>query len=69
MNPADARVYWVFAREEPAAPLRHMGIVRAANEKLAFVYARMNYDERRWLDLQVVPREAFYAPRELEVGA
>ena len=67
MSAADDCVYWVFAREAPYAPLRQMGIVRAASEKLAFVYARMNYDERRWLDLHVAPRDAFYAGREVEV--
>jgi 1,2-phenylacetyl-CoA epoxidase PaaB subunit len=60
-------VFWVFGRERSGAVLRQVGVVRAPTPALAFVYARMLYQERKWRDLKVAPREAFYAPAEVMV--
>lgn len=51
--------YEVFtARSGEGHPLRHNGNVRAADPKLAGVYARTMYDEWRWREMFVVPRRA-----------
>jgi 1,2-phenylacetyl-CoA epoxidase PaaB subunit len=55
------QLYWVFARAERGQPLAQIGIVKAATEKLAFVYARQNYTERHWDELYVVPKRAFFS--------
>ena len=54
--------YWVFGRRGPSEPIEHVGMVKAASEEIAYVYARMNYRERPWRDLCVVPRDSFYKP-------
>ena len=51
--------YWVFARREPGAPLAQVGVLRAESVALARLYARLNYTERVWVDLCVVPKAPF----------
>ena len=62
MSGLSGRIFWVFARRAPTDPIEHVGTVKAASEAIAYVYARMNYTERNWRDMCVVPREAFYEP-------
>lgn len=51
-------VYEVFARKSRGEPLRHIGSVNAPDPALARVYAFSTYDEERWFDMWVTPREA-----------
>ena len=52
------REYDVFARKARADPLRHVGRVVAPDDDLAQAYARATYDEERWVEMVIVPREA-----------
>jgi len=63
----DVRAYEVFARKLRQEPLRQIGSVVAPDDDLAAAYARATYDEERWIELAVVPREAIntlWAPGE-----
>jgi len=51
-------VYEVFARKAHDDDLRHVGSVNAADDELARVYAWTVYDEERWIEMCVVPRDA-----------
>lgn len=51
------RVYEVFARKSRGEPLRHIGSVNAPDPALARVYAFSTYDEERWFDMWVAPRD------------
>ena len=51
-------IYEVFARKSRGEPLRHIGNLNAPDAELAKVYAFNTYDEERWFDMYVVPREA-----------
>ena len=62
MTGLSGRIFCVFARRAPTDPFEQVGTVKASSDALAYVYARMNYTERAWRDLCVVPREAFYDP-------
>ena len=62
MTDTPAGVFWVFARRAHTDPFEQVGAVKAASEAIAYVYARMNYRERTWRDMCVVPRDAFYQP-------
>jgi hypothetical protein len=55
------RTFLVFARRSAADPLEQIGVVKAPSDALAYVYALLNYTERQWRDLCVVPRHAVYA--------
>jgi 1,2-phenylacetyl-CoA epoxidase PaaB subunit len=50
-------VYEVFARKSRGDALRHIGAINASDDELAKVYAYQTYDEERWFDMYVVPRE------------
>jgi 1,2-phenylacetyl-CoA epoxidase PaaB subunit len=50
-------VYEVFARKSRGDALRHIGAINATDDELAKVYAYQTYDEERWFDMYVVPRE------------
>lgn len=52
------KVYEVFARKGHDDELRHVGSVNATDDELAKVYAWTVYDEERWVEMCVVPREA-----------
>ncbi len=51
-------VYEVFARKERGEPLRHIGYIDAMDDALARVYAWKTYDEERWFEMCVVPRNS-----------
>lgn len=52
------RIYDVFARKSRGEPLRHIGYLDAPDDELARVYAWKTYDEEKWFEMCVVPREA-----------
>lgn len=51
-------IYEVFARKTRGEALRHIGSVNAPDAALARVYAFSTYDEERWFDMWVTPRDA-----------
>jgi 1,2-phenylacetyl-CoA epoxidase PaaB subunit len=51
-------IYEVFARKSRGEPLKHIGNLNAPDAELAKVYAFNTYDEERWFDMYVVPRDA-----------
>jgi 1,2-phenylacetyl-CoA epoxidase PaaB subunit len=52
------RAYEVFARKTRQEPLRQVGSVVAPDDDLAMAYARATYDEERWIEMMIVPRDA-----------
>lgn len=52
-------VYEVFARKSRGDALKHIGAVNAPADDLAKVYAFQTYDEEKWFDMYVVPRNRF----------
>jgi len=52
-------VYEVFARKSRGDALKHVGALNAPNDDLAKVYAFQTYDEEKWFDMYVVPRDRF----------
>ena len=54
----DDRRYEVFARRSASDGLMHVGTVRAPNEELAVVRARVTYDEHAWSEMRVVAQDA-----------
>ena len=65
------REYEVFARKARQEPLRQVGSVVAPDDDLARAYARATYDEERWIEMAIVPREALiwlWAPGEEETS-
>ena len=62
-------IFEVFARKARGEALRHIGNLNAPDAELARVYAFNTYDEERWFDMWVVPRnelvEVFNADRAL----
>ncbi len=61
------REYEVFARKQRIEPLRLIGSVVAPDDDLAAAYARATYDEERWVEMAIVPRESMttlWAPGE-----
>ncbi|HKJ92790.1 MAG TPA: hypothetical protein VJ957_06460 [Longimicrobiales bacterium] len=63
-------IYEVFARKDRGEPLRHIGNLNAQDDALAAVYAFNTYDEERWFDMWVVPRDRMVAVfnRDAEAG-
>lgn len=53
------KVWIVLARVKYEEPLRQVGTVEADDLDLARVYARSIYDEFAWIEMAVVPRDAF----------
>jgi 1,2-phenylacetyl-CoA epoxidase PaaB subunit len=61
------REYEVFARKLRIEPLRLIGSVIAPDDDAAAAYARATYDEERWIEMTIVPRDAMttlWAPGE-----
>ena len=54
------QVYVVFTRKNREDPLHHIGSVQASDSELAKVYAWKTYDEERWFEMVVAPRDAFH---------
>jgi len=50
-------VWEVFARQDEELPVRHIGRVDATTRDDAVVFARTLYEEWKWTDLFIVPRE------------
>jgi 1,2-phenylacetyl-CoA epoxidase PaaB subunit len=46
----------VFARQDAAIPIRHIGRVDATTHDDAIVFARTLYEEWKWADMFLVPR-------------
>ena len=63
----DGRVYEVFARKKRADRFEHVGAVSAPNRQLARVYAWQTYDETKWFEMTVAPRDAFAAVNRPQV--
>lgn len=64
---ARVREYEVFARKARLDPLRLVGSVVAPDDDLAAAYARATYDEERWVEMAIVPRDSMtvlWAPGE-----
>ena len=62
----DTTVYLVFARLRAEDPLGLLGTVSATNLGLARAYARTTYDEDRWIEICVVPRDALSWVKKVE---
>jgi 1,2-phenylacetyl-CoA epoxidase PaaB subunit len=52
-------IYEIFARKGRGEALRHIGNLNAPDDELARVYAFSTYDEEKWFDMFVVPRDRF----------
>jgi hypothetical protein len=52
-------IYEIFARKSRGEPLRHIGNLNAPDDALARVYAFSTYDEEKWFDMYVTPRDRF----------
>lgn len=50
-------VWEVFARQDEELPVRHIGRVDATTRDDAVVFARTLYEEWKWTDLFIVPRQ------------
>ncbi|MBI4545863.1 MAG: phenylacetic acid degradation PaaB family protein [Gemmatimonadetes bacterium] len=61
-------VYEVFARTSRGEPLRNIGNLNAPNDELARIYAYSTYDEERWFDMWVVPRDRLLPVFNAEAG-
>jgi 1,2-phenylacetyl-CoA epoxidase PaaB subunit len=56
---SDAIEPWeVFARQDARLPIRHVGRVDASNIDDAVVFATTLYEEWKWSDMFIVPRDA-----------
>jgi 1,2-phenylacetyl-CoA epoxidase PaaB subunit len=63
----EVREYSVFARKLRVEPLRQVGSVVAPDDELARAYARATYDEERWVEMMIVPKDSvisLWAPGE-----
>lgn len=63
------REYEVYARKARVEPLRQVGSVVAPDDDLAMAYARATYDEERWVEIMIVPKDAvirLWGPGEQE---
>ncbi len=52
-----SKIYEVFARKNHEEALVHVGSVNAPDDELARVYAWTAYDEEKWVEMCVVPRQ------------
>jgi len=62
-------VYEVFARKSRGDRLQHIGSVSAPGDELARVYAHATYDEEKWFDMWLTPRDRFLEVFNSERGA
>ena len=62
-------IYEVFARKSRGEPLRYIGNLNAPADDLAKVYAYQTYDEEKWFDLWVVPRDRMLEVYNADRGA
>lgn len=54
----EVQEYEVLARKERRDSLRIIGSVVAPDVDLAAAYARATYDEERWIEMAIVPRQS-----------
>ena len=54
----DTDPYEVFARHGKEDAIHHVGMVHAASPEDAEVFAYTIFDERKWVEMFVTPREA-----------
>jgi 1,2-phenylacetyl-CoA epoxidase PaaB subunit len=62
-------IYEVFARKARGDALRHIGNLNAPDDALAGVYAFNTYDEEKWFDMWVVPRDRMIEVYNVDRGA
>jgi len=60
------QLYEVFARQKREDRLEHIGTISAPNPSLARAYAWQTYDEQKWFEMVVAPRDAFEAVNRVE---
>ncbi|MFQ5529827.1 MAG: hypothetical protein ACE5FP_05695 [Gemmatimonadota bacterium] len=60
-------LYEIFARQKREDRFEHVGTVQAPGAELARVYAWQTYDEAKWFEMIVAPRDAFHAVNRDEV--
>ena len=60
------RLYEVFARRNREDRFEHIGTVSAPNPDLSRVYAWQTYDEAKWFEMAIAPRDAFDAVNRVE---
>jgi 1,2-phenylacetyl-CoA epoxidase PaaB subunit len=53
------QLFEIFARQKREDRFEHVGTVQAPSAELARVYAWQTYDEAKWFEMIVAPREAF----------
>ena len=53
------QLYEIFARHKREDRFEHIGTVQAPSSELARVYAWQTYDEAKWFEMIVAPRDAF----------
>jgi 1,2-phenylacetyl-CoA epoxidase PaaB subunit len=61
-------IYEVFARKARGEALRHIGNLNAPDDALAGIYAYNTYDEEKWFDMYVVPRDRFVEVFNVDKG-
>lgn len=62
-------IYEVLARKARGEPLRVIGNLNAPDDDLAKVYAYQTYDEEKWFDMWVVPRDRMVEVYNADRGA
>jgi len=60
-------LYEIFARHKREDRFEHIGTVQAPGAELARVYAWQTYDEAKWFEMIVAPRQAFHGVNRDEV--
>jgi 1,2-phenylacetyl-CoA epoxidase PaaB subunit len=55
---SDSKAWEVFARQDRAIPMRHIGRVDAENVDDATVFAYTLYEEWKWADMFIVPQRS-----------
>ena len=58
MNRGAEQPYEVYGRGRQDPALWHLGMIRAVDLDDAEVFAYMTFDEQKWTEMVVVPREA-----------
>ena len=58
MQPESEQPYEVYGRGRQDPALWHLGMIRAVGLDDAEVFAYMTFDEQKWTEMVVVPREA-----------
>ncbi len=59
LKPSLRKVWVVFARRRYDEALYQVGTVTADDPAMAVLFARSIYDEHPWIEMIVIPRDAF----------